>query len=784
MDNKNNFQEVVIAALLHDVGKFYQRTQYKPDKSLEVELCPRAKGGYYSHQHVLFTYKFIEDMKLKLPKGVDFRQIANLAGHHHKPNTDDVLQEIIRRADWISSGADRSEKETDEEHAMKYYEKRMASVFDKIYTHSSRPDKQEHRNYYSLNALAPDSIFPDKKEGKIDQSLYTQLWEKFITDLQYIPADTLSFEEYLTVMDSLLERYTWCIPSTTVDDPDISLYDHLATTTAFAAVLYRYHEAKDTFSSAAINDSNDKKFLFVSGDMSGIQRYLFNLKNTKRNAKILRARSFEIQSVTEGIVQELLARLELPHVCRIMNAGGRFLLVLPNTQTVKDTLEEFRAELDKHFLKNYFGELVCLITNGVEFSQTDLEQGKMEKVFRLLHEDVANSKNTKFQAAFKKEPLEKLYILEDEYSRIEGAENVCDICGCRAKVKEYCITCDDIITFGEKLPKARYMAYTKKNIRGLASLPLPFGWKVCISDTVKIFESEHIVPHVINDREKHYPAAYMPYYVPSKADSVLDFEDIAEKSEGNKKIAMFKADVDSLGFIFSSGLDTKTSISRFSTMSRMLHYFFSAYVNHVISHQHTYIYTVFSGGDDLCVIGPWDKIIEFSLHIQEEFTRYVGNNPDITISGGIALASHNLPVKYMAENSEDNLKISKKADKKNSVTVFDTTVNWLEFSQLIKDGRKLDNYIKNKELSKSMAYRLIHYADMRKEVIRAKHTRENGKVLIPSVNSLLWRSHLKYDSVRNINKNSKHIRDFYVDIVERDIEGLYILASYALYLNR
>lgn len=58
---------VYLAALLHDIGKFWQRAD--PDgaqrskilspevKELESTLCPQYKG-VYSHKHVLWTAQF------------------------------------------------------------------------------------------------------------------------------------------------------------------------------------------------------------------------------------------------------------------------------------------------------------------------------------------------------------------------------------------------------------------------------------------------------------------------------------------------------------------------------------------------------------------------------------------------------------------------------------------------------------------------------------------------------------------------------------------------------
>ena len=68
---------------------------------------------------------------------------------------------------------------------------------------------------------------------------------------------------------------------------------------------------------------------------------------------------------------------------------------------------------------------------------------------------------------------------------------------------------------------------------------------------------------------------YLPYVAPKKEDEdLLTFEEIANLSVGNKKLAMFKADIDNLGLVFSQSLGKKMSFSRYADLSHLMHYFF------------------------------------------------------------------------------------------------------------------------------------------------------------------------------------------------------------------
>ena len=105
------------------------------------------------------------------------------------------------------------------------------------------------------------------------------------------------------------------------------------------------------------------------------------------------------------------------------------------------------------------------------------------------------------------------------------------------------------------------------------------------------------------------------------------FEDIAKGATGVKNLGILKADVDNLGLIFSNGFkfnETKVSVSRISNLSKMLDTFFSKFIESSIEHKSlkqgslgmeidtSDFYVVYSGGDDLMIVAPWDKLILFS----------------------------------------------------------------------------------------------------------------------------------------------------------------------------
>ena len=80
--------------------------------------------------------------------------------------------------------------------------------------------------------------------------------------------------------------------------------------------LQHIQNIADSFTSSEISD-DDKKFLFINGDMSGIQKYIFDLKTSSDNAKLLRAKSFQLWALSE-IISRVLEKLCLKLIIQII----------------------------------------------------------------------------------------------------------------------------------------------------------------------------------------------------------------------------------------------------------------------------------------------------------------------------------------------------------------------------------------------------------------------------------------------------------------------------------
>jgi len=359
IQNDEKLQELVIASALHDIGKLFQRCKnrrYEKRDEIEESLyCPYIQGkNYFGYRHVLYTHGFLDEYRDSLPRGLNPDHIVESAAKHHKPDT--PLQKIVQQADWISAGHDRLfEEDENVPNATKYFEQPLKSIFSSVSlpfcetSHGVKSGEQEkpQASYHRLAGLHEHgAVFPRSNFERLQPEDYRSLADRFERDFEEL--NGLPFDQYQYSLDSLIREYTWAIPASTNSKPDVSLYDHLSTTAGFSAALYLYHKEHGTLENEKeLEDTKKKKFALISGDLSGIQKYIFNLPTTTFNAKVLRARSFELQLLGKAAVKHLLERLGLPLFAELMDAGGRFLIVAPNTDKTAETVREIRKEIDR-----------------------------------------------------------------------------------------------------------------------------------------------------------------------------------------------------------------------------------------------------------------------------------------------------------------------------------------------------------------------------------------------------------------------------------------------------
>ncbi len=783
--NQREYQTVILAALLHDIGKFMNR------------------GQSVKRKHPLFSADYVSDKKFRdlIREGwIDFPLLKTLVQRHHEfPRMpDDLLVQkindphiralayIVSRADSYSSG-----ERLDEEPAeLDFRNARLRSILTRVNIGKGEPTLR----YYNLRRLSTDSSFPVTEDRLTQLShYYDKLHEEFGKEFASFKPN--SFDALFNGYLSLFEEFLWCVPSDTRDKHnDISLYDHLSITSAIAACLYQYH--LDDFDEKSIIDDSKEKCMLVGGDLSGIQKFIFEIGSTnpKKLSKILRGRSFYLSLLTEVASLKILKRLHLPISCRVMNAGGRFVLLVPNTSSVKEELKKLKEEIDLWFYKRFLGKLALNIAWDITLSKDDFSSERFSKKQKELSNKLELSKKKRFSNIFissyelLREPMEEAFKI------LQRDGEACEFCKIYPRVagKERCQSCLDSEKIGEGII-SEPLAYFYEGLKdgGINILDYTIAFKDKGDDWVlleKIGDGEvkenqgYIKRHISNyipekhqrdidlEREKPEDGDTLCRYcgspcklegdnkenIPPRKDLVrnhLTFQcisaDTRRKSDGRgvDHLAVIKADVDDLGFIFSQGLGDAFSISRYASLSRLVNYFFTGWLTDEIRKNHRMTYTIYAGGDDLLLIAPWEDALNLGSKIGMKFKSYAGENPNITISMGINLMRPNSPVGLATEGAEENLEKSKKDKEKNRLTVFSTTVRWDEFLKLKEFMEILNNAFndEDKKVNASFLYRMLKYHEM------YKNFADNNLV-----EGLKFHSAMSRDVRRNIEKKDKY----------------------------
>ena len=164
----------------------------------------------------------------------------------------------------------------------------------------------------------------------------------------------------------------------------------------------------------------------------------------------------------------------------------------------------------------------------------------------------------------------------------------------------------------------------------------------------------------------------MRRYIPSSpGGEPLTFEEIAAKSTGDRLLAILKADVDDMGVKVGqiAGQDSPEGrhYEQLQSFSRSLHSFFVDRVQDMLKDSWPLIYTIYAGGDDLLLVGPWNVMLDFAGALDREFESGPGREyGPLTLSAGVALTPYHVPVRHSVGRGEELLEQAKGRKGKNS----------------------------------------------------------------------------------------------------------------------
>lgn len=732
--------DVAYGALLHDIGKFYQRTYEKSDLSRrELETTRYHKNGnYYSHLHSGYTSRFLNKY---LEMNNEFEKLTS--EHHHIDESEHFLN-IIKKADQIASAIDRQDELKDNEAENKkgsFITARLYSVLSEVHFGKEKNDN----SIFSLSTRdqmnIPDANFVRKSlKESVDE--YKILFDEFADEIEkniYLKK-RVNFIAY-NYMYNLLNKYLVTVPASTYGGVKsaVSLFDHLKISSAIASCLYD----KTCY--------DQEMFYMLEIDVSGIQSFIYQVvegSGTKPGlSKALRGRSILVGLITNAISYAFLNEFGLTVSNILFNTGGGSMILLPYNQSIEKRVMDLSKKIRKS-LFDFFQADITFVNAMLPVNKKELETFQTDKAIELKSL-LGRNKMRKYQD-----------IIDDAdffFDKIDF-NSKCNTCG-RISKSEQCFICKMVEKISQIYTKNEsfgivYDFNKTIDIKNIETLDLGFVRLLFINDKSYLIDDE-ISWYVDSINNFGFGNEIMTANdVPLDKDSntILSFEKILKltpEEYGDKKLAILKMDVDNLGGIFAFGLKAsdeprvQRSISKYVTMSRLMEFFFGHEIKNICREvslkiseniddikNGTMFYINYAGGDDLVIIGSAYSIVELALEIHKRFTEFT-NNKNITISGGINFQNDKKPIRFGVQMAEEALSMSKNGDK-NAITLLDTTVPFVEFEELLVEVKEICKFISEGKLSRTMLYNLMSN-------IRDKSYME-FVCLIPRIQYILYRN--------------------------------------------
>ena len=436
--------------------------------------------------------------------------------------------------------------------------------------------------------------------------------------------------------------------------------------------------------------------LFVGGDLSGIQKFLYNI-SSKKAAVSLKGRSCFLQqymkNVCEGL-KNVIRETGVQQAQEIYCSGGKFYVVTDYSAGAAEAINQYSIKVKADLWSEHKGQLGINIS-CVPFSEnpdgTVECNGKSHEkpgyLWTLVNADFYKQKNQKFKE-----------LLSSDFNSF------------------------------------------------FVPIPISDNTKVCAITGV---ESADCVPVNLN---KEYESFVLPSVLQQikLGESLRDTEHFKsfEDYAGNTKLGVLRMDVDGLGKRFIAGFG---SIGSYQKFSNRLVEFFGEELRKMQSNYREYLNIIYSGGDDLFIVGRWDKVIDFAELIHKEVESQFGKD-GISISGGVAIVSPKFPIAKAAQMAGEAEEAAKqyRDGEKNAFHFLGRTVSWKdEFDYVKKYKNQFVSLIDKCGLSKGILHKIMLYSSI---AMQNETRRKEGK---PEDFSYVW--HISYNLSRYMDRHKSNL---------------------------
>lgn len=630
-------QALVLGALLHDIGKVLQRAPSAREEESRITeeyawFSPRHRPGVV---HEKWSATFIRQHLPSYPRA------ETLALKHHAP--EDSIERILALADHMAGGG----REPTEDHGPAGAEPLVNILSQVRLVDSGWPSCMPTYLPLAPLSLSDTVLFPVNEKVEAVEAGYDPLVRWLHANM---PPPDLPFSRLVERLLNITQIGLAHVPSAVHQTlPDVSLYDHQRITAALALALLAAHREGALESDALALPASDvlasdspastrPVVALIGGDVSGIQAFLYRVLSDGA-LRGLKGRSTYLQLLTHVVAQFVLDALGLLPCHLVYAAGGHFLIL--GSMSDAERLKEVQEQVDSRLLDMHKGAIGLTLAFEAT-SPADYRPNAFGAKWDALLGRVAQAKNHRF-----------ISLAPSRYETVfgpfgDGGEvSLCPSCGSEEVAGDgECPWCDSFGALGRQLAHVGrgYLAWRRRpprvsTPRGWEEAIQQFGWELSIVATPEEARNADRIWSVSRFDTAVDGVLFLATHAPLEPDGrVREFQVLAEDADGYKRWGVLRSDVDNLGRVFREGLGENQSLDRYASLSGRLSLFFGLWADEIVRREAgDRTYTIYSGGDDLFIVGSWSVLPHVAKRIRSDFVRFSGGNPSLTLSAAIAL---------------------------------------------------------------------------------------------------------------------------------------------------
>jgi len=467
--------------------------------------------------------------------------------------------------------------------------------------------------------------------------------------------------------------------------------------------------------------------VLIAGGLSGIQDYVLDVASEGGGqARRLRARSFFVQALAEAALVRVLRAA--PGMAVRLCAAGKFVLDGPAlTSEALTRVEQERREAGAWLFRETAGGLRFSLAlsdgNGTPVAAyQDLLARLQREKLRPWQADAAPDGRWD-PARLVLPPLDSPCAV-CKRAPAEHAETDPD-----GVLRKVCTRCREDYELGRALPLAKWLVLRPEGSHfHVAGLDLDIqdrATPAVANDALAIanLKAPGEVPSRLPDNCMNI-SRYLAAYIPRDAQgSPIEFEHLAEKASGDHLLGVLKADGDHMGVHFGKALENE-GWDGIAKASQALDGFFAGRLEREMSATKSpwaNLYTVFSGGDDLLLMGPWNVVLDFAGHVHGLFQQQFGSR-GLTFSAGIAFIKPRRPIKAAVEQAEHLLHVAKDAGR-DRVATLGQIWEWKAHGEVLKLGKRLVEWTTSGAIQRGWIHTLLELALLRLDTAQPAHER-------------------------------------------------------------